>query len=129
MALMSWSGPRVRKHDVVVAKNYLTSDEIDTLNRLVVIFLEQAELRVKERKQLTLDYWRSNVDRMLEFNEKAVLQHKGSISHDAMQKIARERYEQFDAARRLAEARQADADDLSELEQIEKQLEQKNRKS
>lgn len=125
MALMSWSGPRVRKHDVVVAKNYLSSDEIDTLNRLVVIFLEQAELRVKERKQLTLDYWRSNVDRMLEFNEKAVLQDKGTISHDAMQKIAHERYEEFDAARRLAEARQADADDLSELEQIEKQLEQK----
>jgi hypothetical protein len=125
MALMSWSGSRVRKHDVVVAKNYLSSDEIDTLNRLVVIFLEQAELRVKERKQLTLDYWRSNVDRMLEFNEKAVLLDKGTISHEAMQKIAHERYEQFDAARRLAEARQADVDDLAELEQIEKQLEQK----
>jgi hypothetical protein len=129
MALMSWSGTRVRKQDVVVAKNYLTSDEIDTLNRLVVIFLEQAELRVKERKQLTLDYWRSNVDRMLEFNEKAVLSNKGAISHDTMQKIAYERYEQFDAARRLAEARQADSDDLAELEQIEKQLEQKNEKA
>ncbi len=128
MALMSWSGSRVRKQDVVVAKNYLSSDEIDTLNRLVVIFLEQAELRVKERKQLTLDYWRSNVDRMLEFNEKAVLSDKGTISHDAMQKIAHERYEEFDAARRLAEAQQADVDDLIELEKIEKQLEQKNDK-
>lgn len=126
MALMSWSGSRVRKHDVVVAKNYLSNDEIDTLNRLVVIFLEQAELRVKERKQLTLDYWRSNVDRMLEFNEKAVLQDKGTISHDAMQKIAHQRYDEFDAARRLAEARQADIEDLAELEQIEKQLEQKD---
>lgn len=126
MALMSWSGSRVRKQDVVVAKNYLTSDEIDTLNRLVVIFLEQAELRVKEHKQLTLDYWRNNVDRMLEFNEKAVLSDKGTISHDAMQKIAHERYEAFDATRRLAEAQQADVDDLIELEKIEKQLEQKN---
>jgi len=79
MALMSWSGSRVRKNDVVVAKNYLTNDEIDTLNRLVVIFLEQAELRIKERKMLTLDYWRSNVDRMLEFNEKSILQGKGSV--------------------------------------------------
>ncbi len=128
MALMSWSGSRVRKQDVVVAKNYLSNDEIDTLNRLVVIFLEQAELRVKERKQLTLDYWRTNVDRMLEFNEKAVLSNKGTISHDAMQKIAHERYEEFDAARRLAEAQQADVDDLLELEKIEKQLEQKNDK-
>ncbi len=125
MALMSWSGSRVRKHDVTVAKNYLTADEIDTLNRLVVIFLEQAELRVKERKQLTLDYWRANVDRMLEFNEKAVLKDNGLISHTDMQQIAHERYEQFDSARRLADAKQADADDLAELEQLEKELKQK----
>lgn len=125
MALMSWSGSRVRKQDVVVAKNYLSSDEIDTLNRLVVIFLEQAELRVKERKQLTLDYWRTNVNRTLEFNEKVVLQDKGTVSHDAMQTVARERYEQFDEARRLDEVKQADMDDLTELEQLEKELKQK----
>ncbi len=71
MALTNWSGTRVRKQDVVVAKNYLTADEVDTLNRLVVIFLEQAELRVKERKQLTLGYWRQNVDRLLDYNDKA----------------------------------------------------------
>src|ERR1019366_9769815 len=46
MNLTTWDGRRVRKHDVIVAKNYLTADEVDTLNRLVVIFLEQAELRV-----------------------------------------------------------------------------------
>lgn len=56
MALMTWSGSRVRKQDVIVAKNYLTAEEVDTLNRLVVIFLEQAELRVKDRKNLTLAY-------------------------------------------------------------------------
>ncbi|MCC7300978.1 MAG: virulence RhuM family protein [Verrucomicrobia bacterium] len=125
MALTNWSGARVRKHDVIVAKNYLTADEVDTLNRLVVIFLEQAELRVKERKQLTLDYWRQNVDRLLEFNEKAVLAHAGAVSHEAMQRIAQERYETFDENRRLADAKQADAEDLSELEQIEKALENK----
>jgi hypothetical protein len=125
MALMSWSGSRVRKQDVTVAKNYLSSDEIDTLNRLVVIFLEQAELRVKERKQLTLDYWRANVDRMLEFNEKAILQDTGTMSHDTMCSIAHERYEQFDVARRFAEARQADVDDLTDLEQLEQDLKKK----
>jgi hypothetical protein len=126
MALTSWSGSRVRKHDVVIAKNYLTADEVDTLNRLVVIFLEQAELRVKERKQLTLDFWRGNVDRLLEFNEKAVLDHAGSVSHDEMQRIAWDRYDTFDEARRVAEARQADAEELEELAQIEKLLEQKD---
>jgi hypothetical protein len=68
MALMAWSGSRVRKQDVIVAKNYLSADEIDTLNRLVVIFLEQAELRVKQRQDLNLDFWRGNVDKMLAFN-------------------------------------------------------------
>ncbi len=71
MALTHFSGSRVRKQDVIVAKNYLSEDEIYTLNRLVVIFLEQAELRVKQRNDLTLDYWRSHVDGMLEFNGQA----------------------------------------------------------
>ena len=52
MALTAWQGERVRKQDVLIAKNYLSADEIDTLNRLVVIFLEQAELRVKQRGDL-----------------------------------------------------------------------------
>ncbi len=128
MALTNWSGSRVRKHDVIIAKNYLSADEVDTLNRLVVIFLEQAELRVKERKDLTLDYWRQNVDRLLEFNEKAVLTNAGSVSHKAMERIARKRFDAFDASRRLAEAQQADAEEIAELEQIEKQLEQKKGK-
>lgn len=122
MALMTWSGSRVRKHDVVVAKNYLSEDEVDTLNRLVVIFLEQAELRVKERKDLSLDYWRSNVDRLLDYNEKDILTHAGGVSREEMERVARERYEQFDQQRRLAEAQQADAEDLAELEQIEKRM-------
>ena len=103
MALTTWSGSRVRKQDVIVAKNYLTADEVDTLNRLVVIFLEQAELRVKERKQLTLDYWRQNVDRLLEFNDRPVLQGAGRISAEQMKGIAHERYEAFDARRRSAQ--------------------------
>lgn len=74
MGLTTWSGNRVREQDVIVAKNYLSTDEIDTLNRLVVIFLEQAELRVKQKQRLTLDYWRKNVDRLLEFNDHPVLQ-------------------------------------------------------
>lgn len=119
MALTAWSGSRVRKHDVIVAKNYLSSDEVDTLNRLVVIFLEQAELRAKERKQLTLDYWRQNVDRLLAFNDRPVLTHAGSVSNDRMKSLAQERYETFDARRRTAEALAAEAEDLKTLEAVE----------
>ena len=67
MALTSWKGRIVRKQDIYIAKNYLTNDEIDTLNRLVVLFLDSAELRVKERQDLTLAYWRSNVDTLPSF--------------------------------------------------------------
>ncbi|MCH8526398.1 MAG: virulence RhuM family protein [Kiritimatiellae bacterium] len=84
--------------------------------------LEQAELRVKERKDLTLDYWRNNVDRLLDYNEKAILTHAGTVTREEMEQVARERYERFDEQRRLAEARLADAEDLAELEQLEKQL-------
>lgn len=77
MALKSWSGSIVRKTDVVVAKNYLTSDEIDVLNRLVTIFLESAELHVKMRKDLTLNFWRASVDKLLLDHSIPLLQSHG----------------------------------------------------
>lgn len=122
MSLTHWSGSRVRKQDVVVAKNYLSADEIDTLNRLVVIFLEQAELRVKQRQDLTLGFWRQHVDGMLVFNGQAVLQTPGSVSHDDMVDIAHARYESFNHQRRVNEALAADAADLQELEHLEERV-------
>ena len=125
MALTSWRGSRVRKEDVLIAKNYLTQDEIDTLNRLVVIFLEQAELRVKERKDLTLTYWRDNVDALLRFNDRPVLDGPGSISRDDAERIAGQRYDEFDRSRRIAAAAAADAEDLRQIEDLEKELKRK----
>ena len=97
-------------------------DEIDTLNRLVVIFLEQAELRVKQKKDLTLDYWRESVDKMLAANEQPLLEGPGSVSHDDMKRLAHERYDAFDETRRAAEALAADAEDLKEIEELEEKL-------
>lgn len=113
-------GYRVRKADVIVAKNYLSADEVDTLNRLVVIFLEQAELRVKDRQPLTLDYWRQNVDRLLAFNDKPILQGSGKLSNESAKQIAHDRYDSFDAQRRRAEALAADVEDLKALEALAK---------
>jgi hypothetical protein len=124
MALSTWSGSRVRRHDVIVAKNYLNADEVDTLNRLVIIFLEQAELRVKERKELTLHYWRGNIDRLLDFNDRPVLKNNGSISTDKMRSIVQDRYDTFDIQRRNAEAADSDSEDLKALEALEAQAKQ-----
>jgi hypothetical protein len=54
-------------------------DDLTILNRLVVIFLETAELRVKSRKDIPMQFWRENVDRLLEFNDKQVLSGAGLV--------------------------------------------------
>ena len=122
MALTSWSGSIVRKADVIVAKNYLTSDEIDVLNRLVTIFLESAELHVKMRKDLTLDFWRASVDKLLLDHGVPLLQSHGKITMEQAQIHARKIYEEFDARRKAFDAAQADEFDLLELEQETKNI-------
>lgn len=111
MALTSWQGNKVRKQDIFTAKNYLSADEIDSLNRLVVIFLESAELRVKNRQDLTLDYWRNNVDALLTFNDKPLLKTAGKITHKQMEEKVRSIYDEFSQKRKQAEALQADKED------------------
>lgn len=122
MGLTNWKGSVVRKQDITVAKNYLSSDEIDTLNRLAVIFLETAELRAKNRVDITMDFWRQNVDRILDGNEMPLLEDKGSVSHKQMEDRVRKEYEQFDARRKKYDAEQADAQDLEELKALEEQV-------
>lgn len=85
MGLTSWKGSIVRQGDVAVAKNYLQHSEIEDLNRLVEIFLTSAELRVKERKDLTLQYWRKNVDHLLDFQNKPLLNGNGQITSAQME--------------------------------------------
>ena len=116
MALTSWSGAIVRKKDIIIAKNYLSKDEIDSLNRLVTIFLESAELRVKMRKDLTLDYWHQAVNKLLSDHDIPILHDRGRHSHREMVQLMDTAYDIFDERRKQEEARQADEDDLAELE-------------
>jgi len=122
MALTSWKGSIVRKQDIFIAKNYLTEDEIDTLNRLVVIFLETAELRAKNRIDITMDFWRENVDKILELNDKKVLTGKGSVSNALMEKKVEEMYGIFESKRKSLEAQQADESEMEELKRLEKEI-------
>ena len=122
MALTSWEGSIVRKGDIYIAKNYLTEDEIDTLNRFVIVFLESAELRAKNRQDITMNFWRENIDKVIAFNDKEVLKGNGTISNEQMKKIVGKVYEAFDAKRRQFEAQQADLYDLKEIEAWEKDI-------
>ena len=129
MALASWSGSRVRKQDIIVAKNYLSEGEVDILNRLVIIFLEQAELRVRQQQDLTLDYWQSSVDRMLVSNDQPLLDSPGSVSHDDMKILANQRYENFDTKRREQETNETNTEDLKAIEDLEKDIKRKGGES
>ncbi len=119
MGVQSWQGNIVRKQDITIAKNYLTEDEIDTLNRLVVIFLESAELRAKKRQDLNLVFWQNNVDKILESNDFKVLKTAGKITHAKMETEVFAVYDEFNQRRKKEEAINADKEDEAELKTLE----------
>lgn len=125
MGLTSWKGSVVRKQDILVAKNYLGEDELDTLNRLVTLFLESAELRAKNRQEMRMDFWRTNVDAILQLQDKNILDHAGSISNAEMEAHVRKLYARFDADRKKIEAAEEDRKDMDELRVLERKVERK----
>jgi hypothetical protein len=122
MSLTSWKGKIVRKQDIYIAKNYLTADELDSLNRLVIIFLEVAELQAKGKKDITMKFWRENVDSIITFNKKNLLIGKGNITNEQMEKFVETVYETFSEKRKYFELKQADAEDMEELKQLEEKI-------
>lgn len=126
--LLAWKGDKVRKTDIVVAKNYLTEDEIDTLNRLVVIFLETAELRAKSKQETRMAFWKQNVDQIITSNGFPLLTHAGSISHEQMEARTGELYLQFEQDRKKREAMEADQQDEADLQALESKLKRRPKK-
>ncbi|GAA0996423.1 virulence RhuM family protein [Acrocarpospora macrocephala] len=133
MGLTSWKATRVRKGDIIVAKNYLTADEIEDFNRLTTQFLDFAEGRAKRRQTTTMSEWVVQTDRFIEFNELPLLKNAGKVSHKDMEAIVCERYGEFGARRRSQEAIEADKEDaeilaaderevLAELERVEGEI-------
>lgn len=125
MGLTSWQGSRVRRQDVAVAKNYLKQDEISELNRIVTMYLDYAEDQARRRTQMAMRAWESKLDAFLSFNERDILTHPGSIAAKVAEKLALERYEQFDAQRREAERLAADEKDIDDWERIAKAFDEK----
>ncbi|MCG7878292.1 MAG: virulence RhuM family protein [Candidatus Thiodiazotropha endolucinida] len=122
MGLTSFKGAIVRKGDIGTAKNYLQQDEIDELNRIVTMYLDYAEDQAQKRKTISMDGWADKLDAFLEFNERDLLTHAGKLKMEVAQKLAAERYDEFDTKRKEAEAIAADEEDIKELETLEKKL-------
>jgi hypothetical protein len=122
MGLQTWSGGRVRKHDVTVSKNYLRREEIEELDRIVVMYLDYAEDQARRRKAMTMAQWEAKLDGFLRFNERDLLGHAGKVSAEVAEALAHERFDAFDTAMRHRELASADADDLKAIEALEKRL-------
>ena len=99
MGLTTWSGDLVRKSDVAIAKNYLSSEELEALNRIVTAYLEFAELQAINRKPMHMADWIRKLDDFLRLSERDILSHAGRVSHDAAVVMAEQEYERFTAAR------------------------------
>ncbi|HYN76868.1 MAG TPA: RhuM family protein, partial [Lamprocystis sp. (in: g-proteobacteria)] len=120
--LLTWKASQVRKQDILVAKNYLTEDEIDTLNRLVVIFLETAELRAKRQAITHMAFWRENVGQIVAANGFPLLAGAGSVSHTRMEQQIAPPFLDYDQRRKAQEAQVADEQDDAELKALEDRI-------
>ena len=95
MGLTSWSGNRLSKSDVEIAKNYLNERELEILNRIVTIYLDFAELQAFDRKPMYMRDWIAKLDDFLKLSGRELLDHAGTVSHENAIEKARTEYEKF----------------------------------
>lgn len=122
LGLTSFAGKTVRKKDVGTAKNYLTREELDELNRLVEQFLGYAESQARRRKVIHMADWLIKTDQFIEFNDYEALNDAGPIRMTDARQLAGDRYSLYDAHRRAPEETQAAATELAELQGIERRI-------
>lgn len=100
MGLTNWkNAPNgvIRRPDVSIAKNYLSELELDNLNRIVSMYLDYAENQAKKGHVMYMNDWVTKLDAFLQFNEEAVLQHSGHVSHEVAKALAEREYDIFHA--------------------------------
>jgi hypothetical protein len=130
MGLSTWRnapGGPIRKADVTVAKNYLTEAEIRALNRVVTMYLDFAEDQASRRHPMHMAEWVERLDAFLQFNERNVLKHAGTVTHELAEKRAHAEFEKYDAERRRLEAVEPTTDFDRAVEEV-KRLEAGTRK-
>lgn len=124
MGLTNWRGAKVRKQDVVVAKNYLNENELLALNNLVEQYLVFAEGQAMRRIPMRMADWIAKLDGFLSLNDRNILEHAGKISHQMAKELAEGEYDRFHRNRLQLEAQQADEEDF---EQLARQIEDKSK--
>ncbi len=98
MGLTTWkNAPKgaIRKSDTGIAKNYLNEKELDSLNRIVSMYLDYAENQAQKGVVMYMKDWVEKLDAFLQFNEEAVLKHQGKVSHEVALALAENEYEKY----------------------------------
>jgi hypothetical protein len=132
MGLTSWSGSKLRKQDVHVAKNYLNQEEISLLNLIVTQYLDFAEFQARTRKAMYMRDWVKKLDDFLRLNDREVLRDLGKISSQIAKEKADREYDKFQEQQRaLADSKAAEelAATLKDLENQKKPFPRRKPKS
>ena len=95
MGLTTWTGMLPKKNDAEYAKNYLNEDELDTLNRIVNLYLDFAELQAKNHTPMYMKDWIQKLDDFLTLSGKELLSHAGSVSAEMAKIKADSEYDRF----------------------------------
>jgi hypothetical protein len=123
MGLTAWSGSRVRKHDIYVAKNYLNEEEMGLLNLIVTQYLDFAEFQARTRKLMYMRDWAKKLDDFLRVNDREVLQGFGKVSAQLAKERAEREFARYQEQQRQIE----DAGAAEQLAREIKQLENKTK--
>jgi len=95
MGLTSWTGALPKRTDAAIAKNYLSSDELDTLNRIVSLYLDFAELQARSHKPMYMKDWIQKLDEFLSLSGKDLLPHAGTVSAEIAKQKADSEYDKY----------------------------------
>jgi len=95
MGMTNWVGSKPTRDEAIIAKNYLAPSELDALNRIVMAYLEFAELQALDRHPMTMKDWIAKLDDFLHLSGRQLLTHAGKVSHEAALKKAEVEYEKY----------------------------------
>jgi hypothetical protein len=122
--MTTWKGARPTGQDAIIAKNYLSDDELDTLNRIVTLYLDFAELQAKDHTPMYMKDWLERLDDFLRLSRKELLIHAGKISREVAERKALSEFARYNE-RTADELSQVEIHFIESLESEQKLLEDK----
>ena len=124
MGLTSWTGKIIKKSDVEIAKNYLSENELDALNKIVTAYLDIAEVRALNHEPMYMHDWLETIDEYLKMTRREILTTAGHISHQAAIEKAHDEYKKY-KTKQVDNLSLVEKHFLESLEQLENEVEKK----